>query len=243
MVRDYEVRLAGLPAEADGTVIAAVSDLHLGTLTSEAWLKARISQIEALRPSLVVILGDLVEGHGALEKEKRFLPLLQALKTPLGVYAVTGNHEHYAAVGAGPNFFREAGIRLLRDEWIEARPGLVLAGVDDPVDHRLASQDISRFQRALAGRPPGAATVFLSHRPQGAEFLAGSGVGLLLAGHTHGGQIWPFGYIVRLFFPLLEGRYEINGLTAIVCRGTGLWGPRMRLWRPDEIVRVTLRSP
>ncbi|MCX5859794.1 MAG: metallophosphoesterase, partial [Proteobacteria bacterium] len=178
VVRDYEVRLSGLPAEADGTVIAAISDLHLGTLTSEAWLKARISQIEALQPGLVVILGDLVEGHGDLEQEKRMIPLLQTLKAPLGVYAVTGNHEHYAAVGAGPNFFQEAGIRLLRDEWIEARPGLVLAGVDDPVDHRLAAQDNGRFQRALTGRPKEAAVVFLSHRPQGTEFLAGAGVGL-----------------------------------------------------------------
>lgn len=243
VVRNYEVRLPGLPAEADGTVVVGISDLHLGTLTSERWLKARISQIESLRPDLVIILGDLVEGHGELENEKKMLPLLQGLKAPLGVYAVTGNHEHYAAVGAGPSFFQDAGIKLLRDEWVEVRPGLILAGVDDSRNHSLTPEDVRRARQTLSGRAPGAATIFLSHRPQQAELLVANGVGLMLSGHTHGGQIWPFGYVVRQFFPLLGGRYEINGMTAIVCRGTGLWGPRMRLWRPGEIIRVTLRSP
>ena len=64
----------------------------------------------------------------------------------------------------------------------------------------------------------------------------------MLSGHTHDGQIWPFGYLVRLTYPLLGGRYRVGGMTAIVCRGTGTWGPRMRLWRPSEIVRVTLRA-
>lgn len=243
VVRNYEVSLAGLPAEADETVVVGISDLHLGTLTSQRWLQARVAQIEALRPDLMVILGDLVEGHGELENEKRMLPLLQGLKAPLGVYAVTGNHEHYAAVGAGPNFFRDAGIRLLRDEWVEARPGLILAGLDDSRNHSLTPDEVRRARQTLSGRARGAATIFLSHRPQQAELAAANAVGLMLAGHTHGGQIWPFNYVVRQFFPLLGGRYEVNGMTVIVCHGTGLWGPRMRLWQPGEILRVTLRSP
>jgi len=73
-----------------------------------------------------------------------------------------------------------------------------------------------------------------------AERLAGEGVDLMLSGHTHGGQIWPFDYLVRLEYPLLEGQYEVGGMNVIVCRGTGTWGPRMRLWKPGEIIRVTL---
>ena len=96
--------------------------------------------------------------------------------------------------------------------------------------------------KALSGRPPGA-TVFLSHTPWETEKAAGAGAGLMLSGHTHGGQIWPFSYMVRLRYPLLGGRYDVNGMTVIVCRGTGTWGPRMRLWRPGEILRITLRSP
>lgn len=113
--------------------------------------------------------------------------------------------------------------------------------MDDLTAGRKASQGGDPLAQALAGRPSGV-TIFLSHTPWQAERAACLGVGLMLCGHTHGGQIWPFGYLVRLFYPLLEGRYEVDGMTAIVCRGTGTWGPRMRLWRPGEILRVTLRK-
>ena len=75
-----------------------------------------------------------------------------------------------------------------------------------------------------------------------ADSVASKGVDLMLSGHTHGGQIWPFGYLVRQRFPLFEGRYEIGAMTVIVSRGTGTWGPRMRLWHPAEILRVTLHA-
>lgn len=69
-----------------------------------------------------------------------------------------------------------------------------------------------------------------------------AGVDLMLSGHTHGGQLWPFGYLVRQVFPLYQGRHEVEGMPLIVSRGTGTWGPRMRLWRPAEILRITLRG-
>ena len=97
------------------------------------------------------------------------------------------------------------------------------------------------FQRLSQGALAGA-TVFLSHTPWRAEEAAGAGAGLMLSGHTHGGQIWPFGYLVKNRYPLFAGRYEVNRMTVIVCRGAGAWGPRMRLWHPGEILLVTLRS-
>jgi predicted MPP superfamily phosphohydrolase len=95
--------------------------------------------------------------------------------------------------------------------------------------------------QALEKRPPGT-VILLSHTPWHTETAARAGVDLMLSGHTHGGQIWPFGYLVRARYPLIGGRYEVGDMTVIVCRGTGTWGPRMRLWRPGEILRVTLRS-
>ncbi len=97
------------------------------------------------------------------------------------------------------------------------------------------------MSKTLANRPPGA-TILLSHTPWQAEKAAKAGAGLMLSGHTHGGQIWPFSYLIRLVYPLLGGRYEVSGMTVIVCRGTGSWGVRMRLWRPAEIIRVKLKS-
>ena len=99
-----------------------------------------------------------------------------------------------------------------------------------------------RVRQLLAAKPAGDASLFLSHRPQMLNEAASAGIGLMLCGHTHGGQIWPFSYVVARMNPLLAGRYEIDGMPVIVSRGAGTWGPRMRLWPPGEILRITLRA-
>jgi predicted MPP superfamily phosphohydrolase len=235
VVESYEVRLAGLPHEMDGTVLVAMSDLHAGTLIGKRWLEARVEQVRAERPDLVVLLGDLFEGHGPPADE--LLAAFHRLSAPLGVWAVTGNHEFHGRHHGGGRMVENAGFFWLRNRWAKLRPGLVLAGVDD----RRSRQKGDPIAQALAGRPPGA-TILLAHRPLEAERAAKAGVGLMLSGHTHGGQIWPFDYLVRTEYRLLEGRYDVNGMPVIVCRGTGTWGPRMRLWHPGEILRVTLRA-
>ncbi|MBZ5553251.1 MAG: metallophosphoesterase [Acidobacteriia bacterium] len=239
VIQDYEVRLAGLPPERDGLVLVAVSDLHLGAMLGERWLAGRVAQIQAQRPDLVVLLGDIFEGHGPPGEE--MLSTLGRISAPLGVWAVNGNHESYGRRANNPNVLEKSGVELLSNRWVEVRPGLVLAGVDDLTRRRRSGQGGDPISEALKGRPPGA-TILLSHTPWQAETVADAGAGLMLSGHTHAGQIWPFSYLVRLRYPLLEGRYEVGGMPVIVCRGTGTWGPRMRLWRPSEILRITLRS-
>lgn len=237
VVSDYEVRLAGLPPTLDGTVVVALSDLHLGELIGADWMSARADQVKALDPDLVVFLGDLFEGHGA--PDPGAVKALSAISAPLGVWRVTGNHESHGT-GTAEATSADTGIRVLHDGWAELAPGLVLAGVNDR-SFRRAGPHGDVLSRTLEGRPVGA-TILLSHRPWQAEVAARAGVGLMLSGHTHAGQIWPFGLLVRTQYPLLSGRYEVGGMTAIVCRGTGTWGPRMRLWRPGEILRITLRA-
>jgi len=239
VVCDYEVRLAGLPAERDGTVLVEISDIHLGTLIGERWMARLVDRVNAMKPDLVVVDGDLVDGN--VHEVAPLLPVLKGLHAPLGVWAVTGNHEWYAGIDRSVQLLEDAGYTVLRDRWAEAGPGLVLAGVDDLTARRQFGQVDHPVEKALAGRPAGA-TVLLSHSPLKADAAATSGAGLMLSGHTHDGQIWPFGYLVRFAYPLLGGRYEVGGMSVIVCRGTGTWGPRMRLWLPSEIVRITLRA-
>lgn len=239
VVQNYTVRIAGLSGEMDGKVLVAMSDLHLGSLIGKRWLAARVAQVKEERPDLVVLLGDLFEGHGQPQEE--LLPILRRLSAPLGIWAVTGNHELHGADNKGIRLMDAAGFKLLRNRWTEVRPGFVLAGVDDLTSKYRAGQDGDFISQAVAGRPSGV-TVLLSHTPWQVERAAKAGVNLMLSAHTHGGQIWPFGYLVRRVYPLLGGRYEVDGMPVIVCRGTGTWGPRMRLWRPGEILRVTLRK-
>lgn len=238
-VTSYEVKVAGLPPDLDGTVLVALSDLHLGSSLGEKWLADRVAQVHALHSDLVVLLGDVFEGHGP--PDTQLVAGLGRLSAPLGVWAVQGNHESFGARAAASAPAGQAGIQTLNNRWAEVRPGLVLAGVEDLTAASRAGRGKGLVEQALKGRPTGA-TILLSHTPWQTQAAADGGVGLMLCGHTHGGQVWPLDYLVRTRYPLLEGRYEVGGTTVIVCRGTGTWGPRMRLWATSEIVRVTLRT-
>ena len=237
-VVSYEVDLPSLPAVLDGTLLVAMSDTHVGGLVGERWMAARVAEAQALNPDLVVFLGDMFEGHGDVADD---LPALRDLSAPLGKWFVTGNHESYHEPGTGVDVLERMGFRRLDDAWSEAAPGLIVAGVNDLTAYDRRGLEGDPIVRALAGRPPGA-TVFLSHIPRQAEVAERAGAELMLSGHTHGGQIWPFGYLVRTVYPLLAGQHSVNGMPVIVCRGTGTWGPRMRLWQRSEILRVTLRA-
>ncbi|MDH5612534.1 MAG: metallophosphoesterase [Gammaproteobacteria bacterium] len=233
----HDVLLSELPPELDGTTLAVLSDLHLGSQLGARWLADRVVQVQALQPDLIVLLGDNFEGHG--EPDPALLPVLSELRAPLGVFAVTGNHEHFSDISADVALTERAGIQWLRDRWLQIRPGLILAGVDDLTMHWRNGQPEDFVTPVLAGRPQGA-TVLFSHSPLQVEQAAAAGADLMLSGHTHGGQIWPFGYIVQHFYTYLVGRYEVNDMSLIISRGAGLWGPRMRLWQPAEIIFITL---
>jgi len=253
VVREHEVWLPGLRAEDDGLVLVFVSDMHLGSMIGERWLKARVAQISALQPDIIALGGDIIEGDSP--SERRLLPTLARLAAPLGVWAVPGNHDRFGGGGMLEELERH-GVGVLRNEWQELRPGLTLAGLDggrmrqpggegrstggSPVGTPGAAAD--RLTQTLSGRPAGSATILLSHAPTRVEDAARAGVGLMLSGHTHDGQIWPFRYVVRTEFPYLAGRYDIGGMPLIVSRGAGTWGPRMRLWHAGEILRLTLRA-
>jgi predicted MPP superfamily phosphohydrolase len=242
VVSDYEINMADLPRDADGLVIVALADLHVSNSPGEGWLASQVERANNLQPDVIVLVGDIIEGHGTDERHGRMSEILRRLSAPLGVWGVTGNHERYAGHDSSVRFLDNAGIRLLHNERHELRPGIILAGIDDISDRRNPSGMTGQIQSALKDLPEPAAVLFLSHRPNGAEIAAELGADLMLSGHTHGGQIWPFDYITARFNDLLEGKYIINGMPVIVSNGTGTWGPRMRLWSPGEILRITLRA-
>lgn len=239
VVSEVQVLLAGLPRALDGTVLVQLSDLHLGGILGRTWIERRIAQVQSLHADLIVVTGDLVDGDvGEVES---LLPSLQKLRAPLGVWAVTGNHEFYAGADRCAALMERAGFAVLRDRAQEAAPGLVLAGVDDLTARRQFKLGGDPLARALEGRSAGA-TILLCHSPLQAERAEALGVGLMLSGHTHAGQVWPFGYLVRMAYPRVQGRCDIGEMVLIVSRGTGTWGPPMRLFNPSEILRITLRT-
>lgn len=239
VLSDYEVRMAGLPKDYDGLVLVQVSDLHLGTLLGRRWTERMVERVNALKPELIVVDGDLIDGN--VDRVEPLVPTLKKLRAPLGVWAVSGNHEYYAGLRESVELFQKAGFTVLQDRSAKVAQGLTIAGVDDLTAREGDGRTAVAVQKALSNRPPGA-TIYLSHSPLQVPAAAAAGAGLMLCGHTHNGQIWPFNYLVQTRYKHMSGRYQVGNMALIVCRGTGTWGPRMRLWGPSEIVRIKLRS-
>ena len=236
----HELKVASLPGGRAELKLVQLSDLHLGNLLGERWLARRIAEANALAPDLVVVTGDLVDGE--IGPVAPLVPVLRTLSAPMGVFGVTGNHEFYAGLEKSLGVYEAAGIRTLRDGWVEAAPGLVLTGVDDLTARRQLGLDGRTLDRAFAGAPKSAVVVHLSHSPLLVREAAARGARLMLSGHTHGGQLWPFTWLSAIPYPFQAGRYEVDGMTLVVSRGTGTWGPPMRLFFRSEIVEIILRT-
>ncbi len=234
VVVDEEVVLRKLPAALDGTVLVMVTDLHLGAQRRAGWMEQRVAQINALKPAAVLMVGDLVEDNPL--GEPRLANVLRGLQAPRGVWAVTGNHEFYGDVEKTVREFGDGGVRWLRNEQVELVPGLMLAGIEDVGSRMRGGGTITAGLAGVLPAPTATATILLSHIPAAPviEMAAQSGVGLMLSGHTHGGQIWPFSYLVQRRFPQLVGQHSVGSMALVISRGAGSWGPRMRLWQPGE---------
>ncbi|AKT43951.1 metallophosphoesterase [Chondromyces crocatus] len=240
-VRPVQVRLRKLPGSLSGFRIVQLTDIHVGPTIGRAWLEGIVERVNALKPDLVAITGDLVDGK--VEDLRDEVAPLAKLQAKYGVFFVTGNHEYYSGADEWIAELGRLGVRVLRNERVSIGEGdesFDLVGVDDWTAKRFGNGHGPDLERALAGRDPSREVVLLAHQPKQVVQAAAMGVGLQLSGHTHGGQIFPWGYFVRLDQPHLEG-LERRGETQIyVSRGTGYWGPPMRVGAPPEISLVEL---
>ena len=240
-VKEIAVRLPKLSAEHDGTTIVQLTDLHVGPTIGRAFIEDIVRRTNELRPDLVAITGDLVDG--TVERLRHAVEPLRELRARHGVYFVTGNHEYFSGAGPWIAELGRLGIKVLRNERVSlgGPAGFDLAGIDDHTAGRLG-EGPSDLDRALHGRDPARAVVLLAHQPRAVLEASRLGVDLQLSGHTHGGQIWPFTYLVKLQQPYIAGLHRHGDTQIYVSPGTGYWGPPMRLGTRAEITRVTLRA-
>ena len=244
-VVDVEVPLARLPKAFDGFTIVQVSDIHVGSTIGRPFIEGLVERINALAPDLVAITGDLVDGP--VSRLSHATAPLAGLRSTHGTYFVTGNHEYYSGAAPWMAELGRLGIRVLRNERVpitgaDGVLGFQLAGVDDWRSKDLAPGHGPDLAAALAGHDPTQELVLLAHQPAQAPEAQRLGVGLQLSGHTHGGQLWPFRYLVRLQQPFIAGLDRLEQLWVYTSRGTGYWGPPMRVGAPAEITRIRLRA-
>ncbi|MES2933414.1 MAG: metallophosphoesterase [Pseudomonadota bacterium] len=237
-----DVPIANLPPQLHGFTIAQISDIHVGPTIKRRYLEAIVGAVNRLKPDLIAITGDLVDGS---------VPELAAHTAPLadlsarhGTYFVTGNHEYYAGAHAWIAELRRLGLTVLLNQHVivqhQGAP-LLVAGVTDYTAHHFDEAHRSDPQAALTGAPAGdLIKVLLAHQPRSATAAAAAGFDLQLSGHTHGGQFFPWNFFVPLQQPYTAGLNRLKQLWVYTSRGTGYWGPPKRLGAPSEITHLRL---
>jgi len=242
-VRRVEVTLGRLPQALSGVRIVQLSDVHVGPTIHRSFIETIVRQCNQLAPDVLVITGDLVDG--SVEELRQHTAPLAELRAKYGVFFVTGNHEYYSGAEEWCTELTRLGIRVLRNERVnigDEGGSFDLAGVDDHSAQRFGGGHGEDLPKALSGRDPARELVLLAHQPRTILEAQAHGVGLQLSGHTHGGQLWPWTYLVRLQQPVVAGLARFGKSLVYVSRGTGYWGPPMRLGAPSEITELTLRA-
>ncbi|CAG9199397.1 Serine/threonine protein phosphatase [Paraburkholderia tropica] len=241
-IRNVEVPIRNLPAELDGFTIVQLSDIHVGPTIKHGYVERIVRAVNQLEADVVAITGDVVDG--SVQHLADHTAPLGRLAAQHGVYLVTGNHEYYSGADAWVAEFRRIGLTVLMNQHVVIEHGgarLVLAGVTDYTGGHFDPAHRSDPQGALRGAPDDVNTrVLLAHQPRSAHAAADAGYTLQLSGHTHGGQIFPWNFLVRLQQPFTAGLEKLGSLWVYTSRGTGYWGPPKRLGAPSEITRVRL---
>lgn len=245
-VRELDVTLPRLGAGLDGTRVVLIADTHYGPIDRTEWSRKTAALVNTLDADVVVHAGDIADGTPDQRREQA--APLGTLNARLAKVYVTGNHEYFNEAQGWLDRMTDLGWNSLHNRHLVVERGgdeLVIAGVDDVTaagsglpGHR------TDLDGALAGADPGLPVLLLAHQPKFIGRAAEAGIDLQVSGHTHGGQMWPFNFLVRLDQPVVRGLSRHGDRTQLYTSGgTGFWGPPFRIFAPSEITVLTLRTP
>lgn len=234
-VEHITIKSSKIPVGHDGIRIVQISDLHLGPMLYPSRLDPLQSAIRTALPDILVCTGDLLDGD--FHRQKDVARMLKALPAPLGKFAITGNHEDYAGLNDALAFLKEAGFQVLRDSSTIVTDTMAIVGLDDPSTRK--SEPLSETE-LLAGIPADKFILLLKHRPLVEKAMLDH-FDLQLSGHTHGGQIFPISLLIKLRYPMDKGLFSVGKISRLyVSRGTGTWGPPLRLFDLPELTVIDI---
>lgn len=241
VVKKIKIQLSELPDIFKGFKIVQISDIHMGQMMTGKGLKEIVDIVNNLKPDLIAITGDLVDGSTSQLSDD--VSFIKNLKAEHGVYFVTGNHEYYSGVEKWTKQIEKFNIKVLQNESVmiqKENDYFYLVGVNDHEAKRFGKAHAPDFKKAFSGLDNARKKILLAHQPKDVRPASEYDTDLVLSGHTHGGQIWPFNYLVYLQQPYLKGSYQYKKTKLYVNQGTGTWGPPMRLGSFNEITEIVL---
>lgn len=220
--------------------ILMASDIHLGALIGERREKRLLEIVREQKPDLVLLCGDLVDGEIAPVLRKNLGRHIQEIQTPLGVYAILGNHEYIGGIDKTLPYLKSININVLIDDIITLSNGIQLVGRNDRSGSQ-TNNGLKTLSELLSGTDPMKPVIVMNHQPFNLDEVAKANVDLHLSGHTHNGQLWPFNYITEAIFELSWGLMKKGNTNFYVSSGFGTWGPTVRTGNRPEVVVFNLK--
>ncbi len=242
-IEKVNIPLDRITKNFDGFRIVQLSDIHVGPTIKGDFVKEIVDRANALEPDIIVITGDLVDG--SVDYLKKDVEPLRNLNAKIGKYFVTGNHEYYSNVFPWIDKVRELGMDVLMNEHrviTRNNSNLVIGGVNDLRAEQIVPEHKTDAAASLAGAPKAEANILLAHQPVSVYEAEKAGYDVQLSGHTHGGQYFPFNKLINIAQPFVAGIYQYKNTCLYVNRGTGYWGPPIRIGSPAEITELSLSS-
>lgn len=244
-LRRVDVDIDRLGSGLDGLRVAVITDTHYGPIDRTRWSALVVDRVNELDADVVCHVGDIADG--TVDVRLPQARPLAAVHARLARVYVTGNHEYFSEAQGWLDYMGGIGWDALHNRHLVVeRNGdkLVVAGVDDATAQASGvAGHGANFEAALADSDPTLPVLLLAHQPKQVAKAAAAGVDLQISGHTHGGQIWPFNFLVRFEQPVVQGLSRHGDRTQLyTSRGTGFWGPPFRIFAPSEITLITLRA-
>ncbi|MDA8243482.1 MAG: metallophosphoesterase [Elusimicrobia bacterium] len=235
-IKPVTVTFKDLPPELDGFRIAQISDMHVDSAWKLRQFAGIVEEINAAKPDLVLVTGDLIDPGIACREDLR--DLTGKINSRLGLYGALGNHEYYYGLENAMACYKAFGIKLLKNDAADLGE-LRLIGLGDIHTEHLTREDVVAI---LNAHKDGKFTLLMSHQPVFYKDIASTGEYMGFSGHTHRGQIFPFHIFTWLFYRDFYGLYRVGTSAFYVTSGAGTWGPPLRWLAPSEIPLITLKK-
>ena len=240
VVKKYDITINKPAGEIKTLRIAAVSDIHLGSIIRKRSMKKLSVMLKDLKPDIVLLLGDIIDGEiGPVLRDD----LLQYFSQPVSsdkLFAITGNHEFIGGANRTIPYIESRGIRVLKDEMVTLPGGIQLIGRLDRDSRRFMGIERQSLDELMKKADTSRAVILLDHQPFHLDESVKKGVDLQLSGHTHNGQMWPLNYVTAWIYELSYGYLKKGKTQFIVSSGYGLWGPRVRSGSRSEVLLINI---